>query len=337
MTFISCTIYGNSAGAGGAGGQGGSGALSNFSGGRGGDGGTGGNGGLYCTGSVQIVACTFTANVAGRGGNGASGGAGANNPGGFGGVGGNGGNGGAGGGGGGVYGPAASSNLFTLQNVLIAQNLAGRAGSAGSGGAGGSGLHAGANGAGGTSGAAGFGPDLAGAFQSLGHNLVGVNAGNTGFTNNLLGDLVGTNVTINARIGTLVNNGGATLTAALLAGSPALDAGDDTVPNLPLSLATDERGYPRLSGTHVDIGAYELQRAATPLVFDTSAADGVLRLMLTNTPGTSLTVLAASYASTPSAGWSVVGRMSEIQPGQFLWVDTILPTRPQRFYQVRCP
>jgi CSLREA domain-containing protein len=41
--------------------------------------------------------------------------------------------------------------------------------------------------------------------------------------------------------------------------SAAIDAGDDVVTGPPLTLTTDQRGLPRLSGAHVDIGAYEVQ------------------------------------------------------------------------------
>jgi len=50
--------------------------------------------------------------------------------------------------------------------------------------------------------------------------------------------------------------GGTTQTMPPLPGSPALDAGNDAAA---ATLATDQRGYPRLSGAHVDIGAVEFQ------------------------------------------------------------------------------
>src|SRR5262249_30763647 len=53
----------------------------------------------------------------------------------------------------------------------------------------------------------------------------------------------------------LKDNGGETDTLALLADSPALDAGDDTVVSAPFGLTTDQRGLPRRIGVHVDIGA----------------------------------------------------------------------------------
>jgi hypothetical protein len=49
-----------------------------------------------------------------------------------------------------------------------------------------------------------------------------------------------------------------------------LDAGDDAVTGPPDNLTTDQRSLPRLSGTHVDIGAYELAIApkATSVVLN---------------------------------------------------------------------
>jgi hypothetical protein len=50
-------------------------------------------------------------------------------------------------------------------------------------------------------------------------------------------------ITDDAMIGPLADNGGPTLTHALLAGSPAIDAGDDLA-----CLATDQRGIARPQG-----------------------------------------------------------------------------------------
>ncbi|BFM39751.1 choice-of-anchor Q domain-containing protein [Synechocystis sp. LKSZ1] len=54
----------------------------------------------------------------------------------------------------------------------------------------------------------------------------------------------------NALLGPLQNNGGTTLTRALLPGSPAIGAGNT-------SLTTDQRGISRPQGTNDDIGAFE--------------------------------------------------------------------------------
>lgn len=55
------------------------------------------------------------------------------------------------------------------------------------------------------------------------------------------------------KLGPLADNGGPTLTHALLTDSPAIDAGADT--GAPL---TDQRGVSRPQGAHTDIGAFEL-------------------------------------------------------------------------------
>ena len=61
-------------------------------------------------------------------------------------------------------------------------------------------------------------------------------------------------VVADALLGPLADNGGPTLTHALLAGSPAIDAGDPaTAP------ATDQRGVVRPQGAAPDAGAYEAE------------------------------------------------------------------------------
>ena len=54
-------------------------------------------------------------------------------------------------------------------------------------------------------------------------------------------------------LGTLADNGGPTLTHALQAGSPAIDAADDAV-----CPATDQRGVARPQGASCDAGSFEL-------------------------------------------------------------------------------
>lgn len=60
-------------------------------------------------------------------------------------------------------------------------------------------------------------------------------------------------------LGPLQDNGGATETQALLTGSPAIDAGDDTA-----CPATDQRGVARPQGAQCDIGAYEAPSVGGP-------------------------------------------------------------------------
>jgi hypothetical protein len=82
------------------------------------------------------------------------------------------------------------------------------------------------------------------------------------------GGLAGT-ITGNPMLGSLANNGGPTQTFALLTGSPAINAGSDAlaVDAQGNPLTTDQRGpgYARISGTAVDIGAFEVQQGAAEL------------------------------------------------------------------------
>ena len=74
----------------------------------------------------------------------------------------------------------------------------------------------------------------------------------------------GTNIiTTNPVLGTLGNYGGFTQTIPLLAGSSAIDAGNDA-----FCPVTDQRGITRPQGVHCDIGAYEtnIYRVYLPLL-----------------------------------------------------------------------
>jgi hypothetical protein len=81
--------------------------------------------------------------------------------------------------------------------------------------------------------------------------LAQINAG----TGNLLN--------VDPMLGPLADNGGPTLTHALLAGSPARNAGDPTFTSPP---AFDQRGsgFARVSGGRIDMGAYEEQTVVAP-------------------------------------------------------------------------
>jgi CSLREA domain-containing protein len=90
-----------------------------------------------------------------------------------------------------------------------------------------------------------------GGIRSLGHNLIG-NLADCPYEA-AAGDLVGTgNSPIDPKLGPLQDNGGPTLTHTLLAGSPAIDAGENG--SCP---ATDQRGIKRPQGKGCDIGAVE--------------------------------------------------------------------------------
>ena len=69
------------------------------------------------------------------------------------------------------------------------------------------------------------------------------------------------------KLGPLTNNGGPTLTLALLPGSPAIDAGDTS-----LAPATDQRGFPRPAGLAADFGAFEYGSVMPTLGISVSGA-----------------------------------------------------------------
>src|SRR5262249_23608325 len=91
--------------------------------------------------------------------------------------------------------------------------------------------------------------------------LIGEGSGGTGYSAT---DLVGTD----PLLGPLQDNGGPTFTHALLPGSPAVDAGDNTGAS-----EWDQRGegFPRIVNKTIDISALEIQDGggagggATPL------------------------------------------------------------------------
>src|SRR6185503_97024 len=84
-------------------------------------------------------------------------------------------------------------------------------------------------------------------FVSQGNNLIGNADGVTAF--NAVGDQVGTSAApLNPHLGPLADNGGLTLTHALLSNSTALDAGNNALAKDPnTALETDQRGAGRIA------------------------------------------------------------------------------------------
>ena len=93
------------------------------------------------------------------------------------------------------------------------------------------------------------GPNVYGEINSHDYNLFGDPSGMT-----LVGQVTHTLTNTNPLLGPLMDNGGNTLTHALLSGSPAIDTGSCT-DILGNPVDTDQRGYFRFSPC--DIGAYE--------------------------------------------------------------------------------
>lgn len=98
-------------------------------------------------------------------------------------------------------------------------------------------------------------------------NLIGDGSGGLSGTTNLLN--------VDPKLGPLLNNGGGTLTRALLSGSPAIDAGRNAA--IELDTATDQRGagFPRIRGGVVDIGAFEFSPPAAVVGVDSPTPDGL--------------------------------------------------------------
>lgn len=98
-----------------------------------------------------------------------------------------------------------------------------------------------------------------GSMVSGGNNLIGNGTG-CGFMAQGSDQVGSGGAPMDPKLGPLADNGGPTMTHALLAGSPAIDAGGPDCP------ATDQRGLPRPQGAGCDIGAYELTLCAgTPV------------------------------------------------------------------------
>lgn len=150
---------------------------------------------------------------------------------------------------------------------------------------------------------AGSGLDIDGTIQSQGYNLIGNTSGTT-----ILGTTIG-NQTGDAKIAPLTDNGGPTLTHALLSDSPAIDGGKPTGcrDGDNVFLATDQRGSARVidgnndSEAICDIGAYE---------FDSE-------LVVTPTPTPNPVSAPSLNSVTPTEGTSAGGTSITLQGGNF--------------------
>jgi hypothetical protein len=138
-------------------------------------------------------------------------------------------------------------------------------------------------------------PNVAGAgvTGSLGHNL----STDASFT-----AAAGDQLNTDPRLAPLANNGGPTQTLALLAGSPAIDAGDNTlaVDQNGQPLTTDQRGAGRIFNGAVDIGAYE--RQATPAVTWANPAAIASGTALDGTQFNAAADVPGTFAYTPAGG-----------------------------------
>jgi hypothetical protein len=91
-----------------------------------------------------------------------------------------------------------------------------------------------------------------GVVISAGYNLIGDSSGDSTNTYKPIAYQPTDFRDVNPLFGALQNNGGRTPTHALLAGSPAINAGNNSDAS-----ATDQRGFNRIAGGIIDIGAFE--------------------------------------------------------------------------------
>ncbi len=277
--------------------------------GNGGPGGGGGNGlgeGLYSTGSVVLVNCTFAGNY-GSGGLG-----------GFGGMGGfsschgltgwgvNGSPGGIGSAHDGIY---VGDGLCGMTNCTVAFNQGG-----------------GIQNSGGTLTLVSTllasntpGNNCTGSLIDLGYNLSSDASG--AFTS------VGSLNNTDPLLAPLANNGGPTLTMALLPGSPAIDAGDTVGPP-----STDQRGFPRPAGAAGDIGAFEFGSMMPTLTISRDGGTG-LSILGSGNPGS----LCRLLASPDMSSWVPIATNQIGTDGTTLFYDTVIPGSVCRFYRLATP
>lgn len=185
-----------------------------------------------------------------------------------------------------------SSGTVTLRNTIIAGNLSGNNSTV----------------------------DVSGAIVSQGFNLIGNAAESSGWAAT---DLLNRN----PLLAPLDNNGGLTLTHALMIGSPAINAGNNALvidPTTGFGFQRDQRGYGRAVGGAmggiVDIGAYESNVSDIPIRLSgrvvTSDGRGIsnARVTLTDSQGNVI------YAQTNPFGYY---RFINLPPGMTYTVRII--------------
>ncbi len=146
-------------------------------------------------------------------------------------------------------------------------------------------------------------------ITSQGYNLIGALDGSSGVTNAVNRDQAGSVAApLNPGLLPLAYNGGPVMTMALADGSPAVDAGDDAILFAPFNLTTDERGFPRKVGGHVDIGACESPWSAVGVVnlYEGPAA-GSDSVMVVNAPWTASSSTNASWLHLSAANQAGTG------------------------------
>ncbi len=126
-------------------------------------------------------------------------------------------------------------------------------------------------------------------------------------------------------LGPLADNGGPTLTMALLPGSPAIGAADGTS-----APPTDQRGFPRPADS-ADIGAYQFTMSL--VLKAAESPGGGIDLSLTGNPGQTFRLLAGPDL----VNWTAIATNSFDPSGVFVFHDAAGAGQTQRFYRAVMP
>jgi hypothetical protein len=158
--------------------------------------------------------------------------------------------------------------------------------------------------------------NCSGTITDLGHNLSSDDS--SAFTNS--SSLKSTN----PLLGPLADNGGPTLTMALLPGSPAIDAGDGAA-----APPTDQRGVPRPFSLAADIGAFEFW----PTLQARQAGSGGIDVLATGISGQTCWLLASSNYS----NWRPIATNQIGSDGTCLFHDDCASGGVCQFYRLLIP
>ncbi|HTX79053.1 MAG TPA: right-handed parallel beta-helix repeat-containing protein [Longilinea sp.] len=114
-----------------------------------------------------------------------------------------------------------------------------------------------------------------------------------------------TRLAVDPMLGPLADNGGPTMTFALLSGSPAVDAGDDAT-----CAKTDQRGTPRFQNGSCDSGAFELIEYT---ISGNAGMAGTFLVYLDGSPKVAAADENGNYSIVVGSDWS--GRVTPVKPG----------------------
>lgn len=159
-----------------------------------------------------------------------------------------------------------------------------------------------------------------GTLTSQGHNLIG----NLNTNMTIVGSTNGNIYGVDPLLGPLQNNGGPTLTHALMKGSPAIDAGaSDGAPPI------DQRGVPRPYGPSVDIGAFESEYNVLRFTDISRANSTNVHVQVEGLPGSVCTF----QASSNFLDWDNVFVSGSNSTGVWEFIDEDAANHPTRFYR----